>query len=74
VKVRENFYNIVQHECWRAAAGFSTNNRRRNGSHLQRDDISKLKEKIESACYQVTQRGISKRPRLQNLQSMFKIK
>ena len=43
-------------------------------NHQQRDDISKLKEKIESACYQVTKREISKRPRLQNLQSIFKIK
>jgi len=31
VKVRENTYNIVHHECWRAATEFSTNNRRRNG-------------------------------------------
>jgi hypothetical protein len=43
-------------------------------NHQQRDDISKLKEKIESACYQVTKREISKRPRLQNLPSVFKIK
>ena len=42
--------------------------------NLNRDDISKWKEKIEGACYQVTQREISKRPRLQNLQSTFKIK
>jgi hypothetical protein len=37
-------------------------------NHQQMDDISKLKGKIEGACYQVTQREISKRPGLQNLQ------
>ena len=33
-----------------------------------------LKKKIESAYYQVTQIEINKRPRLQKLQSMLKIK
>jgi hypothetical protein len=34
----------------------------------------KVKEKIESTDYQVTQIAIDKRPRLQKLQNMFKIK
>jgi len=37
-------------------------------------DISILKEKIKSAYYQGTQIEINKIPRLQKLQSMFKIK
>ena len=36
-------------------------------NHQQRDDTSKLKEKIGSAYYQVTQREIIKRLRLQKL-------
>jgi len=40
----------------------------------QRNLIHKLKEKIESTYYQVTQIEIDKRPRLQKLQNMFKIK
>ena len=42
--------------------------------HQQRNQIRKLKEKIESTYYQVTQIEIDKRPRLQKLQNMFKIK
>jgi hypothetical protein len=41
-------------------------------NHQQRNDISKVKEKIESAYYQVTQKEINKRPRLQKLQGKFK--
>jgi nucleoid DNA-binding protein len=41
--------------------------------HQQRNQIYKLKEKIKSMCYQVTQKGINKRPRLHELQNMFKI-
>jgi beta-lactam-binding protein with PASTA domain len=36
-------------------------------THQQRDQIHKLKEKIESMYYQVTQIAIDKRPRLQKL-------
>ena len=39
-----------------------------------RDQITKLREKIESAYYQVTQITIENRPRLQKLQNMFKLK
>jgi hypothetical protein len=42
--------------------------------YQQREQIYKLKEKIECAYYQVTQIAIKKRPRLQKLQNMFKIK
>ena len=42
--------------------------------HRQRDQIYKLKEKIESTYYQVTQIAIDNRPRLQKLQNMLKIK
>jgi len=42
--------------------------------HQQREQIYKLKEKIERMYYQVTQTAIDKRPRLQKLQNMFKIK
>ena len=42
--------------------------------HQQRNQIHKLKEKIESAYYQVTQIEIDKRPRLQKLQNTFKIR
>jgi len=42
--------------------------------HQQRNQIHKLKEKIESAYYQVTQIEIGKRQRLQKLQNMFQIK
>jgi hypothetical protein len=41
--------------------------------HQQREQIYKLKEKIESTYYQETQIAIDKRPRLQKLQNMFKI-
>jgi TolA-binding protein len=39
-----------------------------------RDQITKLREKIESTYYQVTQITIDNRPRLQKLQNMFKLK
>jgi hypothetical protein len=42
--------------------------------HEQRSAICKLKEKIESTYYQVTQREIDARPRLQKLQNVFKVK
>ena len=42
--------------------------------HQQRSGISKLKEKIESLYYQMTQIEINKKPRLQKPQNMFKIK
>ena len=38
--------------------------------HQQRDQTYKLKEKIESTYYQVTQIAIDNRPRLQKLQNM----
>jgi hypothetical protein len=40
----------------------------------KREQIYKLKEKIERTYYQVTQIAIDKRPRLKKLQNMFKIK
>jgi hypothetical protein len=40
----------------------------------QRDQTYKLKEKIESMYYQVTQIATDNRPRLQKLQNMLKIK
>ena len=40
----------------------------------QREQISKLKEKIESTFYQVKQMEVDKRPRLWKPQNMFKIK
>jgi hypothetical protein len=43
-------------------------------TYQQRSAICKLKEKIESIYYQVTQIEIDKRPRLQKLQNVFKIK
>jgi hypothetical protein len=42
--------------------------------HQQRSAIYKLKEKIESTYYQVTQTEIDKRPRLQKLQNVFRVK
>jgi len=39
-----------------------------------RDQIIKLRKKIESAYYQVTQITMDNRPRLQKLQNMFKLK
>jgi hypothetical protein len=51
-----------------------TYKRRRNGNSSTREQIYKLKEKLESTYYQVTQIAIDKRPRLQKLQNMFKIK
>jgi hypothetical protein len=42
--------------------------------HQQRNQIHKLKEKTETTYYQGTQIEIDKRPRLQKLQNMFKIK
>ena len=39
-----------------------------------REQITKLREKIESAYYQVTQITIDNRLRLQKLQNMFKLK
>jgi hypothetical protein len=41
--------------------------------HQQRNDISELKEKIESAYCHVTQIQSNERPRLQKFQSMFQI-
>ena len=41
--------------------------------HQQRNDISELKEKTESAYCHVTQIQINERPRLQKLPSMFQI-
>ena len=41
--------------------------------HQQRDQTYKLKEKIESTYYQVTQIAVDNRPRLQKLQNMLKI-
>ena len=40
--------------------------------HQQRDQTYKLKEKIESTYFQVTQIAIDNRPRLQKLQNMLK--
>jgi hypothetical protein len=40
----------------------------------QRNQIYKVKEKIESMYYRVTQIEIDNRPRLQKLQNMVKIK
>ena len=42
--------------------------------HKQIDQIHKLREKIESTCYHVTQIAIDNSPRLQKLQNMLKIK
>jgi hypothetical protein len=42
--------------------------------HQQRSAICKLKEKIESTYYQLSQIEIDKRPRLQKLQNVFKVK
>ena len=42
--------------------------------HQQRDQTYKLKEKIESTYYQVTQIAVDNRPRLQKIQNMLKIK
>jgi len=42
--------------------------------HQKRNQIHRLKDKIESTYYQMTQIEIDKRPRLQKLQNMFKIK
>jgi len=39
-----------------------------------RDQITKLREKIENTYYQVTQITIDNRSRLQKLQNMFKLK
>jgi hypothetical protein len=47
--------------------------RQRIGNYQQREQIYKLKEKIESTCYQVTQIVTDKRPRLQKLQNTLKI-
>jgi shikimate kinase len=43
-------------------------------THQQRSAICKLKEKIESTYYEMTQIEIDKRPRLQKLQNVFKMK
>jgi hypothetical protein len=43
-------------------------------THQQRRDICKLEEKIESTYYQVTQIETDKRPRLQKLLYVFKVK
>ena len=42
--------------------------------HQQRNQVHKLKEKIENTYYQVTQIEIDETPRLQKLQNMFKTK
>ena len=39
-----------------------------------RDQVNKLREKIESTYYQVTQIRMDNRPRLQKLQNLFKLK
>jgi hypothetical protein len=39
-----------------------------------REQINKLREKIENTCYEVTQIAIHSRPRLQKLQNVFKLK
>jgi hypothetical protein len=43
-------------------------------SQQHRDQINKLREKIESTYYQVTQITMDNRPRLQKLQDMSKLK
>jgi hypothetical protein len=58
----------------REAAELTLTTEEEMDNHQQWDDVIKLKEKIESSCLQATQREISKRPKLQKLQSMFKIK
>jgi hypothetical protein len=42
-------------------------------NHEEGNNINKLKDKIESAYYQVTQTEITRRRRLQKLKNMFKI-
>jgi hypothetical protein len=42
--------------------------------HHHRDQINKLREKIESMYYQVTQITMDNRPRLQKLKNIFKLK
>jgi len=63
---------IVHHECWKQNLAPTTEEQIEN--HQQRNDINKVKEKTESAYYQVTQIEINKRPRVQKLQCKFKIK
>jgi hypothetical protein len=43
-------------------------------THNQRSAIFKLKKKLDSTYYQLTKTEIDKRPRLQKLQTVFKIK
>jgi hypothetical protein len=42
--------------------------------HLHREQIYKLRRKIESTYYQVTKIAIDNRPRLQTLHNMSKLK
>jgi hypothetical protein len=42
--------------------------------HEHREQIYKLRRKIESTYYQVTQMAIDSRPRLQSLRNMSKLK
>jgi hypothetical protein len=44
------------------------------GSQQHKDQISKLREKIESTYYQLTQMTMDNRPRLQKLQNMYNLK
>ena len=46
----------------------------RTGTQQHKDHINKLREKIESTCFQVTRITMDNRPRLQKLQNMFKLK
>ena len=51
-----------------------TTTREKTETQQHREQITKLREKIESAYYQVTQITIDNRPRLQKFQNMFKLK
>jgi hypothetical protein len=51
-----------------------TTTREETETQKHREQITKLREKIESAFYQVTQITIDNRPRLEKLQNMFKLK
>ena len=51
-----------------------TTTREETETQQHREQITKLREKIESAYYQVTQITIDNRPRLQKFQNMFKLK
>ena len=49
-----------------------TTTKEETGSQQQRDQINKLREKLECMYYQMTQITMDNRPRLQKLQNMFK--